>query len=815
MTTNAARTFHNVKALIQNEELLHEGMHVIIGLSGGPDSVCLFDLLCRLADDMRLQLYPVHVNHQFRPGAAEADQAFTEALCVERGWPCRSFVYDCARIAAEKNLTSEEAGRKARYEAFGIVAAELLRRGIAAQNVAIAIAQNANDQAETILFRILRGTGTDGLAGIAKKRYETVRYDDTEVSEEARGQNRQRTDQLCGQAAAEVSEKARGQNRQRTDQLCGQATAEVNEEARGAYTQEQAQHSANEGKETGMREELCPCDDARRAAEPVKTAIARIAVVRPLLETQRAEIEQYLSERGMTACIDQTNAEPIYTRNQIRLELLPYLATHYNENIITALNRLGRIAQSDKAYLQETAARAFEEARARAAGERAATLPKQENRACCIPDNLAEEPACSAAVLAADVGTDEAVEACAQKPKVVYLDCETLRALHAAIRTRVYQRALREVGMAENFSSAQAEAIDHILYAASPSARTELADGFRAARVYGRMKFYRARKKDSGQSGTTDMEIGASHAKGVNHTQVEKDRARGVVNAQLIADDTADGEPLASSCAQFAADGAADGAQFASSCAQLIADETADGEPIASPCAQFIADDTADGEPLASSCAQFAADGSADGEPLASSCAQFAADGAADGEPLASSCAQLIADDTADGEPLASSCTQLIADGAADGAQFATDGAADVAVMKIEAAGRRFRLWRTKTAMYHRLLAEGRIGPHGAFRAAALPAGARMELRTRRDGDYLPIRGGRKKLQDFFVDSKIPKNQRDEILLLACGSHVLWILPSPIFKTPVLRQKGRFSAEAKVDGKQEETIIILEISNIL
>ena len=295
MTTNAARTFHNVKALIQNEELLHEGMHVIVGLSGGPDSVCLFDLLCRLADDMRLQLYPVHVNHQFRPGAAEADQAFTEALCVERGWPCRSFVYDCARIAAEKNLTSEEAGRKARYEAFGIVAAELLRRGIAAQNVAIAIAQNANDQAETILFRILRGTGTDGLAGIAKKRYETVRYDAAEVSEEARGQNRQRTDQLCGQAAAEVSE-----------------------EARGAYTPEQAQHSANEGKETGMREELCPCDDARRAAEPVKTAIARIAVVRPLLETQRAEIEQYLSERGMTACIDQTNAEPIYTRNQIR-----------------------------------------------------------------------------------------------------------------------------------------------------------------------------------------------------------------------------------------------------------------------------------------------------------------------------------------------------------------------------------------------------------------------------------------------------------------------------------------------------------------
>ena len=136
MTTNAARTFHNVKALIQNEELLHEGMHVIVGLSGGPDSVCLFDLLCRLADDMRLRLYPVHVNHQFRPGAAEADQAFTEALCMERGWPCRSFVYDCARIAEEENLTSEEAGRMRRSASWrqNCCGGELPRRMLRSQS---------------------------------------------------------------------------------------------------------------------------------------------------------------------------------------------------------------------------------------------------------------------------------------------------------------------------------------------------------------------------------------------------------------------------------------------------------------------------------------------------------------------------------------------------------------------------------------------------------------------------------------------------------------------------------------------------------
>ena len=111
MTTNAEKTFQSVKKLIQKESLLQKGMHVIVGLSGGPDSVCLFDMLCRLAEELALQLYPVHVNHQFRPGAAERDQAFCETLCTTRGWPCRSFVYDCAQIAEAEGMTAEEAGR--------------------------------------------------------------------------------------------------------------------------------------------------------------------------------------------------------------------------------------------------------------------------------------------------------------------------------------------------------------------------------------------------------------------------------------------------------------------------------------------------------------------------------------------------------------------------------------------------------------------------------------------------------------------------------------------------------------------------------
>ena len=137
------------------------------------------------------------------------------------------------------------------------------------------------------------------------------------------------------------------------------------------------------------------------------------------------------------------------------------------------------------------------------------------------------------------------------------------------------------------------------------------------------------------------------------------------------------------------------------------------------------------------------------------------------------------------------------------------------ATVQVTAAGRRYRLWQTDTAAYLALLAEGRLGLHGAFRAAVLPAGAQVEIRTRRDGDYLPIRGGRKKLQDFLVDAKVPKNRRDEILLLTCGSRILWVLPSPLFDALNLQEKGRFCADSKVDRKREEPIIILEISNIL
>lgn len=156
---------------IKRENLLTENMHIVVGLSGGPDSVCLFDVLKSMAEEMNLSLYAVHVNHGLRPVAADEDQLYVSEICAEYNVPCYVYKADCNLIAQEYGMTSEEAGRKVRYEAFSKTAERICaEKDLSHSEVAIALAHNANDQAETILFRILRGTGTDGLYGIPYSR---------------------------------------------------------------------------------------------------------------------------------------------------------------------------------------------------------------------------------------------------------------------------------------------------------------------------------------------------------------------------------------------------------------------------------------------------------------------------------------------------------------------------------------------------------------------------------------------------------------------------------------------------------------------
>jgi tRNA(Ile)-lysidine synthase len=98
---------------ITKHNLIEKGMHIVLGLSGGPDSVCLFDLLRNVADEFELKLYAVHVNHKFRPGAAEEDQQYVEELCKKHQVPCYTYVTDCNVLAESEGLTSEEYIKKA------------------------------------------------------------------------------------------------------------------------------------------------------------------------------------------------------------------------------------------------------------------------------------------------------------------------------------------------------------------------------------------------------------------------------------------------------------------------------------------------------------------------------------------------------------------------------------------------------------------------------------------------------------------------------------------------------------------------------
>lgn len=133
--------------------------HILVGLSGGADSVCLFLLLQELSKEMGFRLSAVHVNHMLRGESADSDSRFVEELSERMGVPCYCVRMPVGEMARRDKLSLEEAGRKARYEVFFKTARE-----IGAD--AIALAHHKNDQSETMLFHLARGCGISGLRGI-------------------------------------------------------------------------------------------------------------------------------------------------------------------------------------------------------------------------------------------------------------------------------------------------------------------------------------------------------------------------------------------------------------------------------------------------------------------------------------------------------------------------------------------------------------------------------------------------------------------------------------------------------------------------
>lgn len=262
-----------VAETIRKYDMLKEGDRVIVALSGGADSVCLFSVLLRLEGKLGIELRAVHVHHGLRGVEADRDAEFAEALCERYAVPCHIIRADVRRSAAERGVSEEEAGRLLRYEALEREALLWEAEDGMPASVRIAVAHHSGDQAETILHNLFRGSGLLGLRGIP---------------------------------------------------------------------------------------------------------YVRGRIIRPLLDVSRKEILAWLEARNLSFVQDSTNALADYTRNRIRIGILPAIESQVNANAAGNILRTGRLAGMADAYLAEQGRRWIEQyvkLESRPSGENAFFLP--------------------------------------------------------------------------------------------------------------------------------------------------------------------------------------------------------------------------------------------------------------------------------------------------------------------------------------------------------------------------------------------------------------------------------------------------------
>lgn len=232
---------------IKKYNLIENGDSIVIGVSGGPDSICLLSILNELKKELNFKIFVAHINHMIRKEADE-ETKYVEDFCKKIGVECFVKRIDVINIAKQEKQGTEETGRKKRYEFFE----EVLKK---TNSNKIATAHNNNDKIETIIMNILRGSGTNGLKGI----------------------------------------------------------------------------------------------------EPIRDG----KFIRPLIEIERNEIEDYCLKNSLNPRIDKSNNENIYTRNKIRNIIIPYLKKEFNPNIIKTLNRLSDVSQEESEYIEKITKEAF------------------------------------------------------------------------------------------------------------------------------------------------------------------------------------------------------------------------------------------------------------------------------------------------------------------------------------------------------------------------------------------------------------------------------------------------------------------------
>ena len=148
-----------VKEIIKKYNLINTGDKIVLGVSGGPDSIAMLDILRQLKSEMEFEIYVVHINHSIRGEDADEDEEYVKNYCRKYEIECFTKKIDVPTIARTEKIGTEEAGRKVRYEYFE----EILKE---TGSNKIAIAHNKNDNVETIIMHLLRGSGISGLKGI-------------------------------------------------------------------------------------------------------------------------------------------------------------------------------------------------------------------------------------------------------------------------------------------------------------------------------------------------------------------------------------------------------------------------------------------------------------------------------------------------------------------------------------------------------------------------------------------------------------------------------------------------------------------------
>ena len=150
------------------ENLIEKNDRIVVGFSGGPDSVFLTEMLLKLREEIEFEIILVHINHLLRGEASDGDERFSLEYGKKKGLKVFSRKIDITTLGKKEGLTLEEAGREARYNLFNEIF-------IQEKANKIALAHNKDDQLETFMFRLVRGAGLEGLEGIVSKRDRYIR----------------------------------------------------------------------------------------------------------------------------------------------------------------------------------------------------------------------------------------------------------------------------------------------------------------------------------------------------------------------------------------------------------------------------------------------------------------------------------------------------------------------------------------------------------------------------------------------------------------------------------------------------------------